>query len=190
MKIFFALVALLLALLPLAARANEATAKPAIVIADLPLKIAIKQVRGNGKRMLVLFEDPTCIYCKQLETDIAGWTDVTIYTFLYPILSADSTKKARAIWCAGDREKAWNKWMLKGIAPAAAACDAGAIEATLALGKKLGIRATPTIFLANGERLSGAVPEMMLEMAISSPKVLSFQADQEKKLAPGSRVTQ
>jgi thiol:disulfide interchange protein DsbC len=181
MKSSLALFALVLSLVPPSVRAHEATAKPAIVVADLPLELAIKQVRGNGKRLLVLFEDPTCIYCKQLETDIAGWTDVTIYTFLYPILSADSTKKAKAIWCAGDREKAWNRWILNGIAPAAAGCDADSIETTLALGRKLGIRATPTIFLANGERLSGAVPEMVLEMAISSPRVLSFQAEQQVK---------
>ena len=179
MKSFFSLIALLLLATSLV-RANEAH-KPDIAIADLPLEIAVKQVRGNGKRLLVLFEDPNCVYCRQLEGDLAGLTDVTIYTFLYPILSADSTKKAQAVWCAVDREKAWSQWMLKGIAPAPARCNADAIEQVLALGKKLGIRATPTIFLANGERMAGAVPGMVLEMAISSPRVLSFQSEQEKR---------
>jgi len=185
MKSFLALIVLLLLATNLV-RADEAAHTSGIVIADLPLEIAVKQVRGSGKRLLVLFEDPNCIYCRQLERDVAGLTDVTIYTFLYPILSADSTKKAKTVWCAADREMAWSQWMLKGIAPAPARCDAGAIEQVLALGRKLGVRATPTIFLANGERMSGAVPGMTLEMAISSPKVLSFQLANEKKSLQGA----
>src|SRR5574343_112040 len=93
----------------------------AIHFSELPLERAIKQVRGNGKRVIATFEDPKCGYCKRLAKDLQGLKDATIYTFLYPILSPDSTDKSKNIWCAKDRATAWNDWMTAGKAPAAAA---------------------------------------------------------------------
>lgn len=163
--------------------ANSTTsAIPAIKFADLPLDLAIKQVRGSGRRVFAIFEDPNCGYCKQLAAQTADMTDVTIYSFVYPILGDDSTDKARTIRCAADPARSWNDWMLNGTRPTAAKCDAGAVDRLVAIGKRLGIRGTPTIFLANGERISGAVPRMTLEMAISAPKVLAVQAEAETRL--------
>ena len=36
----------------------------AVPFASLPLKHAIKQVRGNGKRQVAVFEDPNCPICR------------------------------------------------------------------------------------------------------------------------------
>lgn len=136
-----------------------------IKFSELPLKLAIKTVRGNGRRVFATFEDPNCGYCKKLAKDMVGMTDLTIYTFLIPILSPDSVTKSEAIWCSSDRSKAWNAWMLKGIAPVAAKCDAPT-DKLLALADRLGVHGTPTIFLANGERIPGAVPAAQLEQAL------------------------
>ncbi len=183
---YLSLLSLLLVVATGMARADEAaTNRSAKILSGLPLDMAVKQVRGNGKRLFASFEDPNCAYCKRLATDIIGMTDVTIYTFLYPILSADSREKAKAIWCSSDREKAWTNWMVNGIAPAAVNCDASMIDKVVALGRKLKIRGTPTIFLADGERISGAIPSMTLEMAISSPKVLAFQVEMERTAMSG-----
>lgn len=51
----------------------------------------------------------------------------------------------------------------------------------LVLGRRLTVRATPTIFLANGEQIRGAVSKMDLEIALSSPQVMLFQASAPKK---------
>lgn len=136
-----------------------------IRFADLPLELALKTVRGNGKRVFATFEDPNCGYCKKLAKDLVAMNDITMYTFLIPILSADSNSKSKAIWCSSDRLKAWNDWMLNGTAPSAAACEAP-MEKILALGQKIGVRATPTIFLANGERIPGAIPASQLEQEL------------------------
>lgn len=138
-----------------------------IKFADLPLELALKTVRGSGRRVFATFEDPNCGYCKKLAKDIATMNDITMYTFLIPILSADSTAKSKAIWCASDRLKAWNDWMISGAAPAAAVagCDTP-VEKILALGSRIGVRATPTIFLANGERIPGAIPAARLEQEL------------------------
>jgi len=137
-----------------------------IKFSDLPLDLAVKTVRGNGKRVFATFEDPNCGYCKKLAKEMVGMTDITMYTFLYPILSPDSGDKSKAIWCASDRAKAWNSWMVSNTAPAAGTCDTP-IDKIVALGQKLGVRGTPTIFLANGERIPGAVPVDKLEQDLN-----------------------
>ena len=71
----------------------------------LPLSDAMKEVRGNGSRVLAIFSDPDCPYCRKLESDIRSLTDVTIYTFLMPLASLHTAAHAKAVsvWCAKDR---------------------------------------------------------------------------------------
>ena len=133
---------------------------------NLPLDAAVKTVRGNGKRMLAVFSDPNCPYCKRFEKDLANVDDITIYTFLYPILSEDSNVKAKAVWCSADRSKAWSALMLNGTVPAAARCDTP-IENNLALARKYHITGTPTLVFANGERVPGAIPQAQLEKLLA-----------------------
>lgn len=136
-----------------------------INFADLPLNQAIKQVRGNGKRVIATFEDPNCGYCKKLAKELAGMKDATIYTFMIPILSADSGEKVRNIWCASDRSKAWNDWMVEGKLPANANCDTPTSKNS-EIARKYRINGTPTIFLADGTRIGGYVPVEQLEKQI------------------------
>ena len=137
-----------------------------IKFSDLPLELAVKTVRGNGKRVFATFEDPNCGYCKKLAKDMVSMNDFTMYTFMLPILSADSGEKSKAIWCAADRSKAWSDWMVNGAMPAAANC-AVPTEKVMALAQKYKIHGTPTIFLANGERIPGAVPVARLEQDLN-----------------------
>ena len=133
---------------------------------NLPLDAAVKTVRGNGKRTLAIFSDPNCPYCKRFEKDLAKVDDITIYTFLYPILSEDSHEKSKAVWCSADRSKAWSALMLSGTVPAAARCDTP-IENNLALGRKYRVTGTPTLVFANGERVPGAIPQAQLEKLLA-----------------------
>lgn len=141
----------------------------AIKFSDLPLELAVKTVKGDGKRVFATFEDPNCGYCKKLAKEVAGMNNVTIYTFLLPILSRDSAEKSRAVWCAPDRAKAWNDLMVNGTIPPVGTCDAP-IEKVVALAQKYNIRGTPTIFLANGERIPGAIPVAQLEQKLAQIK--------------------
>lgn len=136
-----------------------------IKFSDLPLDLAVKQVRGNGKRVLATFEDPNCSYCRKLAKELQSMNDVTIYTFLYPILSPDSSDKAKNLWCAGDRAKAWNDLMVDGKVPASANCD-HPTDKVVALGRKLNIRGTPTLFFADGSRVPGYMPAAQLEKTL------------------------
>lgn len=143
----------------------------AIKFGDLPFDQAIKQVRGDGKRVLASFEDPNCGYCKRLARDLQKLDNVTIYTFLYPILSEDSLKKARQIWCSADRAKAWNDWIIDGKNPGGRDnCDTAAITRNQEYGRRLNITGTPTVIFADGERVPGAVPLKVLEQKLAQQK--------------------
>ncbi|HEX8988678.1 MAG TPA: DsbC family protein [Rhodocyclaceae bacterium] len=137
-----------------------------VKFAELPFNLAVKQVRGNGRRVFATFEDPHCGYCKKLAHELQGMTDVTIYTFLFPILSPDSLEKSKGIWCASDRAKAWNDWMLSGTEPPAGKCDTP-IDQVMALGRRLGVRGTPTILFPDGSRLPGYVPAAQIEQKLA-----------------------
>lgn len=132
----------------------------------LPLDAAFKTVRGNGKRVLAVFVDPNCQYCKRFEKDLAKLDDITVYTFLYPILSQDSHDKSKAIWCSTDKSKAWNDLMLNGTVPTAAQCNTP-IDKNLAFGQKYSISGTPTLIFASGDRVPGAVSAEQLEKLLA-----------------------
>ena len=114
---------------------------------SLPMNHAIKTVRGNGSRSLVVFSDPDCPYCKRLERDMLSKLDnVTIYTFLFPLdHHPDAARKANVIWCAHDKSKAWQDWMQGDKLPTTQNACSAPLDANLALGQKLGVRATPTL---------------------------------------------
>ncbi len=133
---------------------------------SLPLEQAIKVVKGNGSRKLVVFSDVDCPYCKQLERkELSNITDVTIYTFLYPIeqLHPDAANKSKSIWCASNRVKAWNDWILNNQLPSSTGKCEVPLEKVGELARKMGIVSTPTLIFADGKRVLGAQPYKEIE---------------------------
>jgi len=125
---------------------------------SLPFDSAVTAVRGSGRRKIAVFSDPNCPYCKRLEKDLAKLDDITVHIFLYPVIKPESVTQTKSVWCSKDRAKAWSDLMLRDIQPAAKPdCDTP-VEKLVALGRKLGATSTPTWFLENGERYSGALP--------------------------------
>lgn len=137
----------------------------AIDFDKLPIKDAVLIRQGTGARKMAVFVDPNCGYCKRFERDLTAIKDVTIYTFLIPILGPDSATKTRDIWCAKDAPQAWRGWMLDGIVPtkAASGCDSAAIERNLEFSKKHRINGTPAVFFVDGTRKPGAIPGATVE---------------------------
>ena len=130
--------------------------------------LAIKRVRGNGKRVLYTFEDPNCSYCKKLQQELVKINDVTIYTFLWPILSPDSVEKSKAVWCAKDRGKAWDDLMSNGITPNNdRKCD-NPLAKNAELAQRFGVRGTPAVYVADGRQIGGFVVAEKLEQALVS----------------------
>jgi thiol:disulfide interchange protein DsbC len=150
---------------------QEATGRLAAATLAKSTDSAVKRVKGSGKRIVYTFEDPNCGYCKELQKELAKLNDVTIYTFLWPILSPDSMEKSKGIWCSKDRAKAWDDAMLKGIAPAGRRdCDTSAIERNARLAQRFNLKGTPAVYLGSGEQVGGYVPAERLEAALAASR--------------------
>ena len=136
-----------------------------IDFATLPLKDAIVWKTGNGARRIAVFADPNCGYCKMFEKSLQGAKDMTVYTFVIPILGGDSPEKARSIWCAKDQTTTWKSWMIEGkpFAKPVGACDDAAIKRNLELSRRFHINGTPGVFFEDGSRSPGAMTLDQLE---------------------------
>ena len=144
----------------------------AVDFADLPLKDAVVYKQGTGQRRMAVFVDPNCGYCKRFERDLLAVKDVTIYTFIYPILGADSNAKSRDIWCSKDAAKAWRAWMIDGAVPVKAMgkCDTAALERNIEFGRKYRVQGTPAVFFEDGTRKPGALPLAEVEKLLAAAK--------------------
>jgi thiol:disulfide interchange protein DsbC len=152
------------------ARINKLTA---IDFATLPLKDAIVWKQGTGARKLVVFADPNCSFCKKFERELTQVKDVTVYTFLYPILGGDSPEKSKNIWCAKDNTTAWRDWMLNGAMPARTMgqCDVAALARNVSLGRKHRVTGTPALVFEDGKRIPGAMsPDQVEKQLVASGK--------------------
>lgn len=132
---------------------------------------AIKTVKGDGSRVVAIFSDPDCPYCKKLEGELARMDNVTIYTFLYPLeqLHPEAKTKSIAVWCAKDRQAAWTQTVLTGSAPKLVACN-NPVNDNLVLGSRLGVTGTPTLIAMDGRLLPGAVPAEKLDQWLNATK--------------------
>jgi thiol:disulfide interchange protein DsbC len=132
---------------------------------QLPLDLAFKRVKGNGARKLAIFSDADCPFCARFENDLKSIDNVTIYTFLFPIdqLHPDAARKSRMIWCAPDRQKAWDAFFESGALPDNKGDCKDPIQATAALAQKLKVSATPTLIFADGSVIPGALPAQQVE---------------------------
>ena len=144
----------------------------AVPFASLPLKHAIKQVRGNGKRQVAVFEDPNCPICRVFTKFVDQLDDVTVYRFMYPVIDPSSQSLARTAWCAADRAGAWDQVMGGRRLAGPQECDVSGLVEILQFGEKHRIQNTPTVFLGNGKRLVGATPpeQFMAELEASAKR--------------------
>ncbi len=129
----------------------------AIKFESLPLEQAVKIQRGNGKRVVAMFSDPYCPYCKAFEKTLQQVDDITIYVFMFPVIHPELADQSRSVWCSPDRAKAWLDVALRGKPPVAPSTCANPVEKNLQLGRSIGVNSTPTLILASGERVSGAL---------------------------------
>lgn len=140
----------------------------AIDFGTLPLDLAVKVQRGNGRRVLAVFSDPYCPACRQFEQVLAQVDDITIYYFMYPVIRPERVAHSRAVWCSADRAKAWIALAARAqpqVPSAKPDCETP-VERVLELGRALGINSTPTLFFTTGERVRGGLraPDLVAQL--------------------------
>jgi thiol:disulfide interchange protein DsbC len=182
-----------------------------IDVQTLPLSDAITEVRGDGSRFLAIFSDPDCPYCKRLEVDLQDLTNVTIHTFVMPLVSLhpEARDKAIKVWCASStdasgsaepstltaaRVKAWHLLMRTPAADglstpadgkAEAECD-HPIDRNVDLGETLGIHGTPTLVAGDGRLLQGASGRDQVEAWLNQASSAASAAARTKATANGA----
>ncbi len=139
---------------------------------SLPLQDAVVWKVGTGKRRMAIFSDPNCGYCKRLEREIQQLKDVTVYTFLIPILGGDSPQKVQNIWCSKDAMQTYRDWMLNNVVPPrfmGMSCNTPA-DRNKTLARKLRVEATPAMFFESGARIRGAAQLAEIERNLAAGK--------------------
>ena len=147
-------------------RIQEIKSARRVPLESLPLQHAIKIVKGDGKRKVAVFTDPNCPYCKQLEKELLNINNVTIYTLLYPVLKG-SMELSKKIWCSKDQIKAWDDFMLKGIAPSNSECETP-LDTLVKSGHENKVTGTPTLIFADGSIVGGMIPAATIEEKLES----------------------
>jgi thiol:disulfide interchange protein DsbC len=144
----------------------------AIKFDSLPLDLAVKIQRGDGKRVLAMFSDPYCPACRQFERSLAQIDNVTIYVFMYPVIRPENIDHSRMVWCSADRAKAWLELAAapKPKVPSASKTCGDPVDKVLKLGRSLAVNSTPTLVLANGERVSGGLAPDDLKELLDQPR--------------------
>ena len=139
----------------------------AVAFNKLPFDLTFKEVKGNGKRKLLIFTDPNCHFCKLMEGQLKHVNNVTIYRLMYPIFDG-SDVLARNIWCSKNRLHAWKNLMLNGVLPPHPEdkrCTYD-IRRAMGWGKRLRINGTPALVFSDGTINPGALPAKDLDKAL------------------------
>jgi thiol:disulfide interchange protein DsbC len=125
---------------------------------DLPLDKAIKT--GSGKHTVIEVTDPDCPYCRKGAAFFAPRTDITKYTFLFPLsMHPDAENKSRYILCAKDRAASLESVMEGKIdGQKYDTCKSDDVEELLKLykstGEKMGVNSTP-FYIVDGQPVMG-----------------------------------
>lgn len=161
----------------------------------LPTHIAIVKVIGAGQRKIAVFTDPECPFCKQLDVDIlTKQKNLTIYYFLYPLaMHANAEEDSKRILCAENPDLTYIDWMANNKKlPLQDKCKRAAnLEIMKKVGSEVvGVEATPTIVLPNGQIVSGLIPADYLSKLITdtSPAVAGSLNESQVKASSSPSV--
>lgn len=129
------------------------------------------------QHVITVFTDITCGYCHKLHEQMSDYNalGITVRYLAFPRqgLDSDAEKEMKAIWCAKDKNKAFDDVMAgKSVAPAS--CDVD-IADHYALGVQLGVSGTPAVVLSNGTLVPGYQP----------PKDMKEFLDEHQKMTSG-----
>lgn len=114
---------------------------------------------------IYVFTDVECGYCRKLHRDVPELNarGISVRYLAFPRNGMDSAvgREMRDVWCAADRPAAMTA--AKNRQSVSAADCADPVAKHYALGRQLGIRGTPAIYLENGRMLPGYLTPDELE---------------------------
>jgi thiol:disulfide interchange protein DsbC len=114
----------------------------------------------DPKYFITVFTDIDCGYCRKLHSEIKTYNDLGIgvrYLF-YPRTGPNtpSFQQAQAVWCSGDRREALTQAKRGAHINNSGKC-ANPVARQYEAGEAIGVNATPTLVLPDGEVVRGYV---------------------------------
>lgn len=138
---------------------NAARRERARLLAGIPEADMVVFAPEKLRHTVTVFTDIDCGYCRKLHSQVADYNalGIAIRYLAFPRagLSSESAAKARAVWCAKDRQAAMTHAKLDQPVPKAAADCKDPIAREYGLGVEMDITGTPALVLENGRLLSG-----------------------------------
>ena len=130
------------------------------LLKKIPESEYIEFASKNSKDTIYVFTDVDCGYCRKLHQDVPELNEkaITVRYLAYPRAGVGSSayKRMGDIWCAEDRPQALTD--AKNGKPAKASNCKNPVANQHALGREMGVRGTPAIFLESGRALPGYMP--------------------------------
>ena len=137
----------------------------ASVINDVPESKMIVFGPEDPKRVLTVFTDIDCGYCRKLHNEVgelnAAGIQVRYLAFPRSGIGQNSYKKYVDVWCSDDQQSALTTAKAGGGTSGTKTCD-NPIAETYRLGQKVGVTGTPTIIFDDGTVTPGYLPAAVL----------------------------
>ena len=120
----------------------------------------IEYAPEKTEHVLYVYTDIDCGYCRKFHNQMKQLNDngIAVRYLAFPRagLGSPAYEAAESAWCSDDKKSALTAAKAgKSIPPAV--CD-DRVAAQYELGKSMGVRGTPSVFLADGKEMGGYIP--------------------------------
>ncbi|PIE41123.1 MAG: protein-disulfide isomerase [Gammaproteobacteria bacterium] len=137
--------------------------------------LVVFQAEGEEKGEVIAFTDTSCGYCRKLHVEVPKLNamGITVKYAAWPRYGVKSPagQTIANIWCAADKQKAMTLGKTnKPVPKPEGECDTGVIQNQIDMGRALGVRGTPALFLADGRKVGGyrKASDLAAELGIKS----------------------
>lgn len=123
---------------------------------------------GETKKVLNVFTDTSCPYCKKLHQEVPDLQKAGIEVRYFPFPRGGARgpgyQGLKQVWCAKDKAKGMDiaKEVVAGKLPSGDCAQASFVDKGYQLGNQLGVSGTPALFIENGKKIEGYVPSKQL----------------------------
>lgn len=128
---------------------------------------------GKAKRVLYVFTDVDCGYCRKFHAEVPELNkrgiEVRYLAFPRGGTTSSVAGKLSSVWCAKDRQRAMTEAKRGAALAAATALCKNPVNKQYDLGTELGVRGTPAVFSEDGMQLGGYVPADQLAKTLQLP---------------------
>lgn len=143
------------------------------LLAGIPEQDMVVFAPEKAKHTVTVFTDIDCGYCRKLHAQVADYNalGIAVRYLAFPRagLTSESAAKARAVWCAKDRQTAMTRAKSDQDVPPAAADCKDPVARQYGLGVEMDITGTPALVLDNGRLLSGYLAPEALARTLAGP---------------------